>query len=208
MVSQNTQATKKVAARAASNDEFTNFITEFKNESDRAAVILGAAKLDLLLFQIIQQFLLPMTGTKDELLDGDSALGTFSAKIHLVNRLGLIDAEFTRALHFIRKIRNSFAHEVSGCTLSSGGHSDRVKELVAQMKHTNAFIDAREKFFGGKDEAPANFRTGLAFLVARLEFLLNHIVTIDSSVAISIYSPAHIAKGEVNNPLKKNGSRK
>jgi hypothetical protein len=195
--------TEKKAGRGFDKADFQEFVGEFKAESDRAAVILGAAKLDLLLYQIIQQYLAPNTGGKDELLDGDSPLGTFSSKIMLANRLGLIDNEFTRSLQFVRKIRNSFAHEVSGCTLNSGSHRDRVKELVAQLKHKNAFILVREAEFDGKDEPSENFRTALAFLVARLDVLLSHIETIDCSKALNILNEAARDMGEVDNPRKK-----
>lgn len=52
-------------------EEHRRFISEFVGETDRAAVILGAAKLDILLYQILQRFLLADVGTSDELLDGD-----------------------------------------------------------------------------------------------------------------------------------------
>lgn len=184
-------------------ETFLRFIDAFKGESDRAAVILGAAKLDLLLYQVLQQFLAPITGNKDELLDGDSPLGTFSARIMLSNRLGLIDNEFTRSLQFIRKIRNAFAHEVSGCTLSSGAHRDRVRELVAQFRHKNAFIVIRKHAFGGKDEPSENFRTALAILVGRLDLLLNLIEPIDCARKISIFSKSALDMGEVENPREK-----
>lgn len=64
-------------------DEFAEFVTEFKKESDRAAVILGAAKLDLLLYQIITKVLRPNASSNDDLFDGDAPLSTFHAKIHL-----------------------------------------------------------------------------------------------------------------------------
>jgi hypothetical protein len=100
--------------------EFRAFFDEFKNETDRAAVIVGAAKLDYLLYQILGRYLLPITGTKDdELLEGDSPLSTFSSRINLCHRLGLIDTQFARSLHLVRKIRNTFAHEVSGCRLGT-----------------------------------------------------------------------------------------
>lgn len=181
---------------------------EFKGESDRAAVILGAAKLDLLLYQILQQHFVPSTGSKDELLDGDSPLGTFSAKIQISHRLGLIDDEFARALQFVRKIRNSFAHEVAGCTLDSGAHRDRVKELVAQLKHKIAFVEIRKSRFEDKDEPSINFRTALAFLVARLDVLLNHIETVDNSQAIPILSKKALALGEAPNPRSEQAKSK
>jgi len=197
---------EKKKTRGFDAEEFNKFVDEFKGESDRAAVILGAAKLDLLLYQIFQQYFAPQTGSKDELLDGDSPLGTFSAKIMLANRLGLIDNEFTRSLQFVRKIRNSFAHEVSGCTLNSGSHRDRVKELVAQMRHKNAFITIREQKFDGKDEPSSNFRTALAFLVARLDVLLSHTEPVDLSNPLTIFTRAAIAMGDADNPRRKDKS--
>jgi hypothetical protein len=71
---------------------YKTFVEEFRSESDRAAVILGVAKLDVVMYQIIQQALLPSASSNDELLDGDTPLSTFSAKINFLYRLGIIDA--------------------------------------------------------------------------------------------------------------------
>lgn len=193
----------EISTRNYDKIDFQKFVDEFKGESDRAAVILGAAKLDLLLYQVLQQYLIPTTSSKDELLDGDSPIGTFSAKILMTHRLGLINDEFARALQFIRKIRNSFAHEVAGCTLESGAHRDRVKELVAQMRHKKAFLHVRELYFEGKDDPSTNFRTALAFLVARLDVLLSHIESRDSLNSIAIFGQSTLAMGEIENPLKR-----
>ena len=38
---------------------FTDFLDKFKEESDRAVVIVGVAKLDSLLYQILKKALLP-----------------------------------------------------------------------------------------------------------------------------------------------------
>jgi hypothetical protein len=109
---------------------FSTFIKEFKDESDRAAVILGAAKLDILLYQLLKTSLRPSTSRSDELLDSDGPLATFNARIVFCHRLGLINDEFCRVLHLIRKIRNSFAHELGGISLDSGAHGDRIRELA------------------------------------------------------------------------------
>src|SRR5437016_8187867 len=82
------------------------FVDDFAKESDRAAVIVGAAKLDLLLYQLLEKVLLPSTSNTDELLAGDSGLSTFHSRIHAAHRLGFIDDQLARALHLIRKIRN------------------------------------------------------------------------------------------------------
>lgn len=166
---------------------------ELSAESDRAAVIVGAAKLDLLLYQILQRCLKPSTANTDELLDGDSPLSPFSAKIHLVFRLGLIDAHLARALTLTRRIRNVFAHEHASTSLASGAHRDRVKELIAPLLRFEIFEEARENFPGNQMPGPSHdFRVALAMMIIRLEGLLEacteaqpgaHVTLIDSDWA-------------------------
>jgi len=161
-------------------EDFKKFIEEFENETDRAAVVLGAAKLDLVLYQILQSYLLPSASSKDSLFDGDSPLSTFSSKIDLTFRLGLIDAAFARALHLVRKIRNSFAHDVSGCSLTNGAQSDRVKQLCLPMKQYKTFYSFNEKMFKENQGVAADFRTTLGLLIGRLEFQLTRITPTES----------------------------
>ena len=152
-------------------DEFISFVQEFDSETDQAAVILGAAKLDTLLYQLISKLLLPSTTSIDELLEGESPLGTFSSRINITYRLGLIDAAFAKALHLIRKIRNAFAHELSGCTLDSGAQRDRVKELVLPFRDIPIIKQFEEIFFEKpKHSGPsAEFRIILSVMIVGLE---------------------------------------
>jgi|SRR6266699_888343 len=110
--------------------EFDEFRKEFEHETDRAAVILAAAKIDELLRLAIIKRLAPSPSSRDTLLEPEGPLGTFSARIDTSFRLRLIDEAFARALHLIRRIRNDFAHESTGASLASGSHADRVKELA------------------------------------------------------------------------------
>jgi len=153
---------------------FKEFLDEFKQESDRAAVILGAAKLDLLLYLLLVKVLIPNVGNTDNLFDGDSPLSTFSAKIHMSYRLGLIDSDFARALHLTRRIRNSFAHEISGCVLDSGPHRDRIRELVSPLKRYPKFEEMEKRFFDGKSGYGIDFRKALALMAARLEVAIKN----------------------------------
>jgi hypothetical protein len=159
----------KSPLQAADAKAFGAFIEEFKNESDRAAVILGAAKLDVMLYQLLQNTLRPSTSKNDELLDGDSPLATFSARIGLCHRLGLIDDNFCRALHMIRKIRNSFAHEIGGISLESGAHRDRIRELVGPLRGNEAFDILTESAFGEHPGTAGQFRSAVALAAVRLE---------------------------------------
>ena len=147
---------------------FKEFVEEFKNESDRAAVILGAAKLDALLGQILDRFLLPCTSSTDELLEGDSPLATFSARINICHRLGLISPQFAKSLHLVRRIRNGFAHELAGCSLNSGSHSDRLKSLLAPLRPLPFYRRFHDRFFD-KMTPSTEFKACLAMMAARLE---------------------------------------
>jgi len=152
-------------------DEFVSFVQEFEGETDRAAVILGAAKLDTLLYQLLSKFLFPSPTGIDEMLEGDSPLSTFSSRINISYRLGLIDAHFAKALHLIRKIRNAFAHELSGCTLDSGAQRDRVKELVLPFRKMPIIKVFEKEFFEERKHSgpSAEFRTILSLMIMNLE---------------------------------------
>jgi hypothetical protein len=176
--------------------QYKDFINEFRDESDRAAVVLGAAKLDQLLYRIIQAFLIPVTTGRDELLDGDTPLGTFSAKINFTYRCGLIDSNFARALHMVRKIRNSFAHEVSGCSLITGAHIDRVRELIHPLMSYQICTLFRHHFFNGKNGPDIDFRLALAIMIARLEKKLNTIEPVNSDNAVNLIRQDWVIESE------------
>ena len=184
-------------ARDAFDDAFDEFVAEFKGESDRAAVIIGAAKLDYLLYQILTKYLIPNAGNTDELLDGDSPLSTFSSRINICYRLGIIDAAFARALHLTRRIRNSFAHEVTGGKLDSGPHRDRIRELAAPYAQTTAYTDAKRAFMHDKTGAAADFFTVLSILVLRLGGIFDEIESLSSENSHGLFPP-----GEYVSPYK------
>jgi len=160
---------KKTVEHRIAAEEFKRFAEEFKSESDRAAVILGTSQLDLLLYQLLESYLLPCTSGKDELLEGDSPLATFSSRINISYRLGLIDADFARALHLIRRIRNNFAHEISSASLDSGAHRDRIRELVAPFAKNWALSYMIETYFDGVQSAGAQFRAAIGIMCFRLD---------------------------------------
>lgn len=86
-----------------------------KSSSDRSCVIVAAAYIDELLGYIFKLFLTSPSSEKEdkELFSGYGPLSTFSSKIVLSYRLGLISNYEYKTLQIIRKIRNSFAHDIS-----------------------------------------------------------------------------------------------
>ena len=74
---------------------FDSFAEDLLAErSIRPLIIVGTAKVADLLLEILRAFLLPQIKNQkesDEMLEADSPLATFSARIKMCRRLGLID---------------------------------------------------------------------------------------------------------------------
>ena len=104
-------------------------------ESPRSAVIVGASQVDV------------------ELFENDRGLGTFSAKINIAYRLGLIDKVLKRALHIFRKIRNGFSHQVHGCSLVEQPYSNWLNEIIEYCREE---IDIN--FDEGLDKFPSQYK--------------------------------------------------
>jgi DNA-binding MltR family transcriptional regulator len=150
-------------------ENFEAFVNEFRNESDRAAVILGASKLDQLLGMLLERFLLPCANSTDNLFANNGPLGSFSSRIDMCFRLGLIDSEFSKSIHLTRRIRNSFAHEVYGAKLDEGAHKDRVRSLAAPFKDHEHYRFLRTSYFTNVDEQRAVFSSVLGLMIVGLD---------------------------------------
>lgn len=163
--------------------------SEFSAESDRAAVILGASKVDQLLRELLVKKFLPNPTGQDELFDSDKPISTFSARINVAHRLGLIDKQFASSLHLIRRIRNEFAHEAVGAELGTGAHRDRVRILVAPFVNNKHFEEYCSKFFSGQSEASKRFRGFLFILIVRLAGAIERTKAVEDKDAYDIIPP-------------------
>lgn len=170
--------------------EFTAFIEEFKLESDRAIVVLTAARLDFLLFAILQKYLVPNASRTDEFFENQGPGSGFSNKIMLTYRLGLIDRDFARALNLVRNIRNDFAHETSACSLEKGSHKDRVRALAAPYTGIPFFPWFKGNYFKDVGPSRADYMTVVGFLIVRLSYLFEGLQTINSQEAWPVVTPA------------------
>ncbi len=83
--------------------------------------------------------------------------------------MGLIDAAFVRALHLFRRIRNSFAHEVSGASLESGSHADRIREIVAPFENFQEYDKIREVVFPSIGGNKSDLFAAAAIMIILLE---------------------------------------
>lgn len=122
-------------------EEVERFEQELLSGNDRAAIIVSAARLDVLLCEILEGFLLPprlKSGEEDQLLSRMRPLSSFSSRIYVARRLGLIDTQIEDALHIIRDLRNEMAHQpFTNISLNKPPHKDRVKKLFGCLEQND-----------------------------------------------------------------------
>ncbi len=118
-----------VAAQAA-----RTIALQMLEERGRGAVLVGVARVDAALENLLQAVMAPATGKGDGLFLPERPLGSIGAKVALASRLGLIDGPVERALNVLRKLRNAFAHSAESASLGDAAHSSRLAEV---------YVDAR-----------------------------------------------------------------
>jgi hypothetical protein len=134
-------------------DQFDSFVEDFLSEKlERPLVIVGASRIDDLLFLILTKYLVdPIDTKKDELLTGDRPLSTFSSRIKAVYRLGIINRDLYKVLDQVRIVRNLCAHKVEFSTKSSP-----VREHLSEIKNglvkRETYLLTMKRYFNGKTE--------------------------------------------------------
>ncbi len=153
--------------------EATTFVDGLAREGERAAVVLGAARLDVALERVLKRLMHYNPGGSDNLFEPDRPLGSFSAKIALSYRLGAIDTNFEHALQMLRKIRNSFAHSATISNLSEPPHSDQLRELVKDVRKDGDTFDTVVEHLkeAGFSEKLADFCGSVLVLLMKLEMV-------------------------------------
>ena len=101
-----------------------------ESENDRGAVLVVASLLDSGLENALKAKLVKTEEIKDSLFAGGNApLGTFSAKIDIAFRLGIINFKTKETLNLFRKMRNEFAHNFETSDLESSRIKDRLMAI-------------------------------------------------------------------------------
>lgn len=170
----------------------SGFLQQFIGMSDHVAVIVATAKMDDLLGAAIRERLLPCAEKKDEFLDSERGIGTFSNRIVMGYRLGILDASLARALHIFRRIRNDFAHAYEGQTLEAAPHKQRISELARGFDYLPNMVSLRNTF---RELVPELSVTRVHFLIAatdviaKCELAITLVQRIDSTAATTIKYP-------------------
>jgi hypothetical protein len=92
--------------------EWIHFREKYEKADDRSCAILFAAYLDNCVTVTLLANVKYPSECEKRLLSESGPLGSLSARIDLLRVLGLLDDATYKDLHYIRKIRNKFAHEM------------------------------------------------------------------------------------------------
>jgi hypothetical protein len=169
-----TQETKPTpeqdAAALAAAREATFIAAQLLKEGGRGAVLLGAARLDLALEKLLKAAMQPHVGGDDNLFDSDRPLNTFSAKIALSFRLGLIDKQVKHALQMIRKVRNDFAHSFEDSSLADHAHRSRLSKPHAEARKGRIWVQIAP-ILEKETQVPAELRDYVCLVVTLVSFM-------------------------------------
>lgn len=174
-------------------DDYVEFFEEFVKESDRAAIVLGAAHMDELLKDILKKRLI---NPKKDLFEFNGPFGTFSARINSAYVLGVIDKAFTDKLHMIRNLRNSSAHNIKKIDLNTPEISQQLAQIVKAFDGTDFWSDGLKEM-ENRYHLTGNslvLKFAIALLVVNLAMLKMTVEQIDSKDALPIRCPQFLNK--------------
>src|SRR5262245_15222940 len=112
----------------AQMDETLKFCRLLDTETDRGCALVAAAYFDTALISLLRATMIE-DRTSDEFLESNGPLSSFSARIDAAYVFGLIAPLVRRDLHYIRKIRNEFAHDPEHLDFSN----NRIRDFCHQL---------------------------------------------------------------------------
>lgn len=118
---------------------FSSFLSEFQEETDRGAALVGAALIDERLGRLLKGHFLECKPTKEILSGDNSSIGAFSARAKLSYCLGLITELECKEIETLRKIRKEFARKVHGLTFKDQKVNDLCQNLKANTPDGKRF---------------------------------------------------------------------
>ncbi len=132
---------------------------------DRLMIIIATSRLDDLLKKLLQKTMRHESGGQDSLFSSNHALGSFSSRILLAYRLGLIDRDYESFLQTLRKLRNDAAHASQQMDLSTAPHIDRVICMQSLASKSPVWDDVNEAPIVPQSDPSESLFISLAFAV-------------------------------------------
>ena len=120
----------------------------------RPLFIVGASRIDDLLLEILRTYHLPKLSAgknEDELLEGEKC--TFSTRIKMCRRLGLIDQTLYQTLERLRAIRNKCAHAVAFDHVASPLR-EHFSELRKSLANRSSYRLTKKRYFDDEFASP------------------------------------------------------
>ncbi len=146
---------------------------ELKTCDSRVSIILATSRLDDALIRLLKAKMHNHPGGgRDDLFDTDKAFGTFSSRILLAYRLGIIDREFESFLQATRKLRNEAAHAQDQIDLAKSPHIDRIMTMSSVASKSGLWKAGSP--INPKTDAVSSLLGSLLLAVTLLEFALLH----------------------------------
>ena len=164
--------------------DLDSFSIRFREESDRACAILGAALLDARLERLFRSRL---KHCADELLRNSGPIGTFSARNRIAHGLEWIDRDVFQDLEAIRKIRNDFAHsfdhELSFTDQSVEARCSNLKTPIALIEgHEVAITRPQRQLSTAEIRAmSAVVKPPRARFELTVEFIAQHLIDLEGN---------------------------
>lgn len=144
--------------------------TQMMAEKGRGAILVGAARIDTALENLLKSVMAPASPKDDNLFKPERPLGTFSAKITLAARLSLIEKQVEKAIQAIRKTRNDFAHSFDSICISDEKYLSRLAEAYADARKNPLWAPVETLLTEAKIEEPLrNYIVLITVLVAFME---------------------------------------
>lgn len=121
-------------------------IVALTKEGDRGCVLVAAALLEEAIESCIRARLIAAIEKEDELISRSASapISSFSAKINLSYRLGLISENERAVYHQLRNLRNACAHSPLGQDFSQLSFKNRIKDMI--VKSETMWEAMRENF--------------------------------------------------------------
>lgn len=92
---------------------------EIENASDRGIALICASVIDEMLSELLKTVLIDNDKIDKDLFKGNKALSTFDNKKNMAFYLGLISKNELDNITYLQRVRNKFAHQISGISFDN-----------------------------------------------------------------------------------------
>lgn len=157
-------------------NKFQDFVPRIIGESEKSPILVGVTSIENELEKLIQYFLIESPTGIDDLFETGS-LSSFSSKISLARRIGLINNELQYAIDVMRKLRNNASRLDVPDIYNSEQIKDLIDDLLERYRDSSDFkniensMNVIETFFveKHKNEIKAELILLVLYLIYTLE---------------------------------------